>query len=315
MNDSRAANGAASPTLVPCPACASIRFRARHRVAGFAIVDCRACGLTFVNPQPCEADLGKFYAEVFHTPEWYGRFPHLKQFDYFGSAAGESAGHRSYVELVRRLVFPGSWLDVGCGHGALAQCASEAGYDAFGVDPSPLAVDAARQRLGRERVFLGSLPDVRFATNRFSVVSLIGTIEHLSQPLANLREIYRILAPGGLLLVQTPNMGSLQYRRLGAAWEQFTPPGHLLFFTPRTLRRILRTAGFIGVQFDMRFPLDADWTYGSAAAGPSRIRRPLFSTAIGLLGSRCELALQRLKGRVLGKHDIICLAWTPRHRR
>ncbi len=314
MND-LGASGASSRTLVPCPACASIRFRARHRVAGFAIVDCCECGFTFVNPQPSEADLSKFYAEVFHTPEWYGRFPHLKQFDYFGSAAGESAGHRSYVDLVRRLVFPGSWLDVGCGHGALAQCASEAGYDAFGVEPSALAVEAARRRLGRERVFLGSLDDVRFAANRFSVVSVIGTIEHLPQPLAILREIHRILALGGLLLVQTPNLGSLQYRRLGAAWEQFTPPGHLLFFTPRTLHRMLRTAGFIGVHFDMRFPFDVDWTHGSAAGGTSSSRRPLLAKAIGLLGSRCELALQRLKGRFLGKHDIVCLARTPRHRR
>lgn len=299
---------------VPCPLCGATLFRPRHRIMGYAIVDCPRCGLTHVNPQPTEADLARFYETVFHTAGWYGRFPHLRDFDYFGRAAGDEAGHQSYVELVRNQVPRGSWLDVGCGHGRLAEFAAAAGYEAFGVDPNPLAVEAARQRLGPDRVFEGTLETAHLPADRFAVVSLVGTVEHLKRPLQTLREILRVLKPGGLILVQTPNLASLQYRRQGGRWEQFTPPGHLVYFTPGTLRAMLRVAGFRQVRFDMRFPLEAGWDYGAAGSAGRRGSRSgrALARLLSLLGSRCELMAQRLKGRLLGKHDIVCHARKPR---
>lgn len=297
---------------VPCPLCDGTHFRPRHRILGYSIVDCHGCGLTHLNPQPTDADLARFYETVFHTPAWYERFPHLRDFDYFGEAAGDGAGHRSYVELVRRHVPHGSWLDVGCGHGRLAAEAAAAGYEAFGVDPNPLAVQAARQRLGADRVFQGGVEAAALPPNRFSVVSMVGTVEHLKRPLETLREIHRVVEPGGLILVQTPNLASLQYRHQGENWEQFTPPGHLIYFAPRTLRALLKAAGFRRVRFDMPFPLEAGWEYGAASAtARQRARRPfglLLARLGSLLGSRCEMGLQRLKGRLVGKHDIVCLA-------
>lgn len=299
---------------VACPLCGTSGCRPRHRILGYTIVDCHRCGLTYVNPQPTDADLAHFYATVFHTPGWYKRFPHLRDFDYFGDAASDAAGHQSYVEVVRALVPQGSWLDVGCGHGRLAAYAAAAGYEAFGVDPNPLAVRAARERLGTDRVFEGPVEAAGLPHDRFTVVSLVGTIEHLKRPLQTLQEIHRILEPGGLILVQTPNLASLQYRRQRETWEQFTPPGHLVYFTPGSLRAMLKAAGFRHVRFDMRFPLEAGWEHG-AAAGPGHSARPLGLALAGfasLLGSRCELALQRLKGRLVGKHDILCHARKPR---
>ncbi len=295
-----------------CPLCGTTESQPRHRVCGYTIVDCVRCRLTFVNPQPTGADLAGFYRTVFHTKAWYARFPQLRDFDYFGEAASEEAGHQSYVPLVQRLVASGSWLDVGCGHGRLASFAAASGYEAFGVDPNPLAARVAQQRLGADRVFVGQLEDFSPPANRFTVVSMIGTIEHLKRPLQTLREILRVLEPGGILLIQTPNLASLQYRHQGEAWDQFTPPGHLIYFTPRTLRRMLETTGFQRVRFDMQFPLEAGWDHGSAAARgrPKRLGL-LLARAVSLLGSRCERTAQRAKGRLVGNHDIVCHAWKP----
>ena len=283
------ADGRAALEYVPCPMCGTTGFRPLHRVSGYAVVDCGRCGLTYVNPQPTEAQLAQFYDQVFHTPAWYDRFPHLRNFDYFHEAAADQAGHQSYIELVRPLVFPGRWLDVGCGHGRLAALAAVAGYEAYGVDPNPLAIEAARRCLGSDRVFAGQVETAGLMADSFDV-----------------------LAPGGMILIQTPNLASLQYRHQGPAWEQFTPPGHLIYFTPRTLRRMLKAAGFRRVRFDMRFPLGAGWDYGSTTNAISHSRLSLlFANCVSLLGSRCELAAQRLKGRILGKHDIVCVAWRP----
>jgi SAM-dependent methyltransferase len=292
-----------------CPLCGARESQPRHLVCGYTIVDCVGCRLTFVNPQPTDADLASFYETAFHTPAWYKRFPQLRDFDYFGEAASDEAGHQSYVELVRGLIPSGAWLDVGCGHGRLAGFAAAAGYEVFGVDPNPLAAQVAQQRLGADRVFVGPLEASGLPADHFTVVSMIGTIEHLKRPLQTLRESLRVLEPGGMLLIQTPNLGSLQYRRQGEAWDQFTPPGHLIYFTPRTLRWMLETAGFQRVRFDMRFPLEAGWDHGAAVAR----RRPrrlglLVARAVSLLGSRCERAAQRVKGRLVGNHDILCHA-------
>jgi len=270
------------------------------------------CGLTYVNPQPTEADLAQFYDQVFHTSAWYDRFPHLRNFDYFHEDAADHAGYQSYIELVRHLVFPGTWLDVGCGHGRLAALAAAAGYEAYGVDPNPLAIEAARRCLGSDRVFAGQVETAGLTAGSFNVASLIATIEHMKRPLGAMQGIFRVLAPGGMVLIQTPNLASLQYRHQGLAWEQFTPPGHLIYFTPRTLSRMLKAAGFRWVRFDMRFPLGVGWEHGSATNAVSRSRLSLlFAYSVSLLGSRCELAAQRLKGRMLGKHDIVCYARKP----
>ena len=298
--------------IVGCPVCGGSSHRPRHTVVGYTIVDCTGCGLTFVNPQPTESDLAFFYEHIFHTPGWYRRFPQMRDFDYFGEAAGDQAGHQSYVTQVRGVIPGGAWLDVGCGHGALVRFAAEAGYDAYGVDPNPLAARAAEERVGAGRVFSGTVHSAGFPANRFTVVSIIGTVEHLKHPRQTLQEIFRILQPGGLILLQTPNLASLQYRRQGPGWEQFTPPGHLIYFTPRTLSRMLRRAGFRRVRFDMRFPLGEGWERGSVGA-PRRHRRLGLTLARGvaLLGSRVERAMQRAKGRLVGNHDIVCHARKP----
>ncbi len=297
---------------VGCPLCGGTSTRPRHRIVGYTIVDCTRCRLTFVNPQPTESDLAFFYAHIFHTPGWYQRFPQMRDFDYFGYAASDRAGHQSYVTLVRALIPEGAWLDIGCGHGQLARCAAASTYDAHGVDPNPLAVRAAQERLGRDRVTLGTVESAKFAADRFRVVSIIGTIEHLKHPLPTLREIFRILEPGGLVLVQTPNLASQQYRHQGANWDQLTPPGHLVYFSPCTLAGMLQVAGFRRIRFDMRFPLGEGWERGSVRA-PRQNRRlsQLAARGAALLGSRLERAIQRAKGRLVGSHDIVCHARKP----
>jgi SAM-dependent methyltransferase len=72
---------------------------------------------------------------------------------------------------------------------------------------------------------------------------LYHVIEHLPSPVAAVRELHRILKPGGWLVLEAPNIDTLWFRLLGARWRQFIPD-HLFFFSPATLTRLCETNGF-----------------------------------------------------------------------
>ncbi len=102
-----------------------------------------------------------------------------------------------------------SWLDFGCGWGALAQAARERGYDARGVEVGDLARSSLRQR---GLAAYANLSECRASGFRPDVVSLIHTLEHLADPRELLREIHSTMNPQGSLIVEVPNLKSLRAR-------------------------------------------------------------------------------------------------------
>ncbi len=133
-------------------------------------------------------------------------------------------------------------LDVGCSFGFLLSLAKERGFEPTGVDLSLNAVRYVGDRL-RLPVHHGTLFDAKFPDGAFDVVTMVGVFEHVPNPLETLREISRILRPGGLLAVEVPNANfNLLRGRLHASW--FYIGNHLLNFTPRALVTALEMSGF-----------------------------------------------------------------------
>jgi len=83
-------------------------------------------------------------------------------------------------------------------------------------------------------------------------VWILHTVEHLADPCAALRQAVDALAPGGVLIVTTPNGASLECRLLGPLWEWWTPPGHLTLLSPRGARLLLERAGLEIVSIETR---------------------------------------------------------------
>jgi hypothetical protein len=74
---------------------------------------------------------------------------------------------------------------------------------------------------------------------------MLEVLEHMHEPLAALRQAYRLLQPGGWLLVTVPNIASLEYRLWGRHWVGLEPPLHLAHFSPATLAAALEKTGFM----------------------------------------------------------------------
>ena len=136
-------------------------------------------------------------------------------------------------------------LDVGCSSGAFLLTARKLGLKTTGVEPSAEAAATAR-RAGLN-VFTGFLEAARFPDASFDAATLIEVIEHLRDPRSLLAECRRVLRPGGILLVTTPNAGSWTARLMGARWDAFSltaMAGHISFFNPRSMRLIAARTGF-----------------------------------------------------------------------
>jgi SAM-dependent methyltransferase len=134
-------------------------------------------------------------------------------------------------------------LDVGSGDGTFLLDVRAAGWNAVGLDVSSRAA-ANAARLGLD-VRVGELTQRPFEPDTFDVVRLWSVLEHVREPLETMREVARVLRPGGWAIVQVPNARGAAARALGQRWVGWEVPAHLWHFTPATLRRLLHDAGLV----------------------------------------------------------------------
>jgi SAM-dependent methyltransferase len=224
----------------PCILCgASGPFRPRGAKEGYGIEECPACGLVQLVPTPTPETLRALYEDDSY-------------FDGDGSGYSQYESQESeylatFREDVRRIaefVPSGRVLEVGCGYGYFLQCALDAGYDAYGIDLSPAAVKWAAER-HPGRVFCGLLEEVpEIQGQQYDVIFGSHLIEHLTEPGEFLETASRLLRPGGLIVMVTPNIKSLLSRVSGRRWVSFKIPEHVSYYDHTTITTLLSRAGF-----------------------------------------------------------------------
>lgn len=257
----------------PCPTCGSTGATTLLTIAPpppadkpYSIVTCTACGLRYTRPLPTDDEMAALYGFEYYG----GEKPPFLSWDTIRQPL-----HRIMVRERRRALMgrpPGRTLDVGCGNGDSLADLRKLGWDVYGTDLSAAAVALVRSK--GITVHQGDLASARFPDGFFDVVTLWHVLEHLPEPREELAEIRRILRADGLLVVEVPNIASPTFRLCGARWFPLDVPRHLQHFTPRTLARLLRGAGFTPVRRQNFHPIGAALTWMS------------FVDRAGLLGQR-----------------------------
>lgn len=140
-------------------------------------------------------------------------------------------------------------LDVGCGNGSYLLGLKSLGWNAreqlYGIDfKSPVLKELQEQE--DINTMEGNFIEMDLPENFFDVVTFRHVLEHFSDPSAALKKAYRILKPGGVVLIDVPNFKSIEALFLFKdKWFAIEAPRHLYHFSPETLKGLLNKAGFV----------------------------------------------------------------------
>ena len=286
-----------------CPVCRSATQSLLHsdmqdRLFGapgkWRLLRCGDCGAAWLDPRPTPATIGMAYQQYFtHAGETdtsvRSMSPQRLLFLRAATLAGHSGWHFFLRPLIRsatilpkigRLIQaelrhipwpkPGQrLLDFGCGNGEFLLFAQSIGWQVLGIDADAEAVTTARSR--ELPVRQGGVEALEEGLGRFDGIALAHVIEHVHDPVELLRRCHNLLAPGGWLWLETPNLDSQGYLRYGENWRGLEPPRHLVLFTRPSLALALHKAGFVDPPQDMPWrPLCRRiWGISESLAGDS----------------------------------------------
>jgi 2-polyprenyl-3-methyl-5-hydroxy-6-metoxy-1,4-benzoquinol methylase len=242
---------------------------------------CSQCGLVRADVIPPHEELKRLYSK-----------------DYFRSADSAALGYEDYMadrdkisktfrkrlqEIEEWIGRKGTLLDVGCATGFSLEAASARGWDAQGIEISEFACTFARSNLGID-ILCGSLEETDFEPETFDVITMWDYIEHCADPASQLAHASRLLKTGGLLALTTPDIASLPARIWGSRWMGIKRGEHLYYFSPTTIKHLLRRFGFEPVRLEhVGKYIDADFFVKRIGLYSSVMER-LLRQSIQLLG-------------------------------
>ena len=252
---------------IPCSCCSGNVFKPSLECEGFNYVRCVSCGLVQRNPQPAKEEIIERYAQTYGRDYLSYELENEKSFLKLQELA---LGDMNFAKLEKKLFArcgkePPSILDIGCATGALLETLRGRGWRVTGVEISPCAEYAQKERA----LDIKTLPleETGFSANTFDVIHASHLIEHLNDPRSLLLEAFRILKKDGYLFITTPNIDGFQVSLFGSRWRSAIFD-HLYLFSKRTLKDLLKRTGYSVKKIS---------TWGGLAAGfaPLWIKKPV----------------------------------------
>jgi 2-polyprenyl-3-methyl-5-hydroxy-6-metoxy-1,4-benzoquinol methylase len=225
-------------TVKSCHVCQGARFYYLFSISDHRVVRCDDCGLLFLNPQPSDDKLAEIHrGDDSHDRENEPLHRTVSEIKRDAAKFYLAEIHRYHGRLNGRL------LEVGCGNGDFLIMAEAAGWQVTGVEASKTACQQARQRLKNGTIRCGELHETRLPSEQFDVCVISDLIDHVRSPLVFLKEIRRVLKPGGVLFIATPSSDSWSARLIRHDWTEFKLE-HLTYFDRANLQTVLFAAGF-----------------------------------------------------------------------
>lgn len=250
---------------IRCPICGSngiYSFQSRDLMFDgneeFRYLICSHCNTEFQSPMPGASQITSFYPDEYdqyaplgaQKPLSPSKTAVLKYHYGYSHLAAPQLPYRLFSWVIALFNYKdalpfiagGRALDVGCGNGSFIRHMNTLGWRCEGVEFNPTAVRVCRK--AGLKVFHGELKEAGFPDACFDLVTARQLIEHLPDPAAFVKEVARILKPGGRFVIITPNNLSLGKKLFGKWWFANEVPRHLILFNADSLSMLLEKHGF-----------------------------------------------------------------------
>lgn len=198
------------------------------------IFSCKKCQVLFMEPQLSDDEITLLYSE-----EYY------KSWGISGSSENEVSKQMKIDTFLLRLkeiqkhVKKGKVLDIGCATGFFLEAAKKLGYEPFGIELSEYSSSLAKNKFGTSAIFHGKLEDCDFTAETFDVITMFDLIEHVRVPAETLAHAARLLKPGGIIMITTPDNKSLSSKVMGKKWTHYKKE-HFYYFDRHSLNYIAK---------------------------------------------------------------------------
>lgn len=216
-----------------CVLCEGSLVKIIYDTKSWKVVECRKCGLITT-----KRNQGEISYDFYHRDDDYKNFEkHFRNI------------FKKRIGMIHRFTKKhGKVLEIGCSNGTMLDIFKEFGWETWGVEPSEnieYALDKGH------KVFQTTFEKLNLQ-EKFDLIVLNHTLEHLKNPVEVLKKAYVLLEKGGIIYVDVPNFESLLSSLLDANWPYLLPKEHDYQFTQNSLKKIFEKAGFKVIHFETR---------------------------------------------------------------
>ena len=232
-----------------CPLCQSFKLHPFHRWPRYEVLECCDCCFRFIDTQSKQypKDAQYCYDEL-EIGKIQPNLPHIRR--------------RIHDILSYAKPPPGTALDVGCGKGEVSLALASHGFQCAGIDMKKKVIDHLKEHHPEVSWRCAMTDELQEEGQIFDIITMYHVLEHISNPVECLTKITKLLRPGGLTVIEVPNMGGLEARLKGPKWHYYKVD-HVNYFRPPDLRRVGDLSGleFLGMKGYQHFshPQDVWW--------------------------------------------------------
>ncbi|TGK42283.1 class I SAM-dependent methyltransferase [Leptospira andrefontaineae] len=223
---------------IPCNTCSNSDFtplfsKASPKGEIFQIVECKKCKLVQVNPQPSLEEVSKYYEDSYftqRTDRGYDNYYSEETKKEIARVFNLNLKDLGFFDWERILGSERSALDVGCAAGYFLDYLKSRNWKTKGLDIASGPVRFAKETLGLDVEQKDFLTWDLDGKEKFDLITLWASIEHLHHPKETLQKILKHLKPGGRMILSTCRYGVLA-KYLGPKWRYLNVPEHLYYYS------------------------------------------------------------------------------------
>ena len=228
--------------VIRCPYCGSDQASQYRKVAD--IVKCSACNLVYLRTRPTKDAFYEIYQSYANSKS------HMRLPGSIAEAKVHGLRREWFVNESQNFCSKknGTWLDIGCGWGALLMYSRELGFSPLGIEITRNCLDFATMQL-QIPVSNSQFTDSVASENSCQDISMVHDLEHIPDPKATLSKIFETLVPGGIFCGIVPNIESYCSELQKEEWVWLDPTHHYVHYSPVTLKQKLEEGGFVIERF------------------------------------------------------------------